>query len=115
MKGLVLNFGTPSTKFFFALIKKIFLQTLVEIIFKIIKIFKNKKGFGPTGTSYRQKEKKLKFHIQSFGYQMVKRVCGVHFLRNFGEIFKNKDFGFDMFEEGQILKPFSGLTLKTEI
>ena len=33
MKVLVLNFGTPSTNFFFALIKKIFLQTLVEIIF----------------------------------------------------------------------------------
>jgi len=27
------TFGTPSTKYFFALIKKIFLQTLVEILF----------------------------------------------------------------------------------
>ena len=50
---------------------------------------------------------------------MVKRAFGVHFLRNFGEIFKNKDFGFDMFKEGQILKPFqaspSKLKLKKKI
>ena len=39
MKGLVLNFGTPSTNFFFALVKKIFLQPLIEIIFRIIHFF----------------------------------------------------------------------------
>ena len=33
MKGLVINFGTPNTNFL-ALIKKIFLQTLIEIIFR---------------------------------------------------------------------------------
>ena len=27
-------------------------------------------------------------------------------------IFKNEDFGFDIFEKGQILRPFSGLALK---
>ena len=39
MKVLVLNFGTSSTKFVIALIKKIFLQTLVEIIFRYHEIF----------------------------------------------------------------------------
>ena len=39
MKALVLNFGTPSTAFFFALIKKIFLQTLIEIIFRYHSFF----------------------------------------------------------------------------
>ena len=27
----------------------------------------------------------------------------------FGKYFKNEDFGFDIFEKGQILRPFSGL------
>ena len=26
----------------------------------------------------------------------------------FGKIFKNEDFGFGIFEKGQILRPFSG-------
>ena len=51
-----------------------------------------------------------KFHIWSVGYQnRVKRVIGVHFWKNFWKIFKNEDFGFDIFEQGQILMPFSGL------
>ena len=31
------------------------------------------------------------------------------FWRDFWKIFKNDDFGFDIFEKGQILRPFSGL------
>ena len=34
LKQELLNFGTPSTNIFFALTKKICLQTLVEIIFR---------------------------------------------------------------------------------
>ena len=34
MKILVLKFGTPSTKYFFCFNKKIYLQPLIEIIFK---------------------------------------------------------------------------------
>ena len=60
MKVLVLNFGTPST-IFFAWIKKIFLQTLVEMIFRY---------------------HKFKFHIWS-----VKRACEVHFWMHFWKIF----------------------------
>ena len=62
------TFGTPSTKKkkIFALIKKISL-----------------------GPPYKQNEEKLKFHIWSVGYQnRVKRVCGVHFWRNFRKIIK---------------------------
>ena len=52
---------------FFALIKKIFLQTLVEFIFRVLGLPKHI-------------EEKLNFHIWSIGYQIrVKRVCGVHF------------------------------------
>ena len=40
---------------------------------------------------------------------MVNRVCGVHFWRNFWKIFKNEDFGFNFFEKGHILMLFSGL------
>merc|ERR1711911_399095 len=54
MKVLVLNFGTPSTNFFFALIKKIFLQTLVEIILDIINIFF--RVLGPPGAPYEQND-----------------------------------------------------------
>ena len=47
------------------------------------------------------------FHIWSVGYQNgVKRVRGVRFLRSFWKIFKNKDFGFDVFDKGQILRLF---------
>ena len=38
-----------------------------------------------------------------------KKVCGVHFGRNFWKIFKNEDFGFDILEKGKIFRPFSGL------
>ena len=69
-------------------------QTLVEIILR-----------------YQTKRRKGKFHIWSVGYQnMVKRARGVHFWRSFLKIFKNEEeFGFDIFEKGQILRPFSGL------
>ena len=89
MKFLVINFGTPSTKFFFALIKKIFLQTLVEIIFRYHKIFL---GFwDPLGPPmYKIKN----FCMCGHGYQNgVKRVRWVHFWRNFWKIFKNEGFG----------------------
>ena len=46
----------------------------------------------------------------SVGYQnRVKKVIGVHFWRNFWKIIKNEDFGFDILEKGQILRPFSGV------
>ena len=90
MKVLVLNFETPSTKFFFALIKKIFLQPLVEIFFRYHKIFF--KGFwDPLGPPYEQNEN---FCMWDHGYQnSVKRVRWVHFWRNFEKIFKNEGFG----------------------
>ena len=63
MKVLVINFGTPSTKFFFALIKKIFLQTLVEIIFRYHKIFL---GFwDPLGPPYEQNKNFLAVLVDS--------------------------------------------------
>ena len=46
----------------------------------------------------KQKEEKSKFHIWSVGY--------------IWKIFKNEDFGFEIFEKGEILRPFSDL--KTE-
>ena len=62
MKVLVLNFGTPSAKFFFSLTKKIFLQPLVEIIFRYHKIFL---GFwDPLGPPYEQNKKFL--HVRSW-------------------------------------------------
>ena len=81
--------GHPVQKFFFALIKKIFLQTLVEIIFRYHKIFL---GFwDPLGPPYEQNEN---FCMWGHGYQnSVKRVRWVHFWRNFGKIFKNEGFG----------------------
>ena len=85
--------GHP-VQFFFALIKKIFLQTLVEIIFRYHKIFL---GFwDPLGPPYEQNEN---FYIQGVGYQnRVKRVRGVNFWRNFWEIFNDEDFGAEMFD-----------------
>ena len=50
------------------------------------------------------------FHVWSVGYQNgVKRARGVNFLSHSLKIFKNKDFGFDIFEKGQILRHISGL------
>ena len=47
--------------------------------------------------------------VADVGYQSrVKRVCGVHFLRKSWKIFKNEDFGFEIFK-GQTLRHFSGL------
>ena len=43
--------GTPSTKYFFALIKKIFLKVLIEISFRYQTFFKS------SGTPYEQNEK----------------------------------------------------------
>ena len=76
------TFGTPNKNFFsfFALIEKIFLQTLVEIF---VRYHENLffKFLGPPGTPQQPKKKeKRKFHIWSVGYQnRVKRVGGVHF------------------------------------
>ena len=62
MKVLVINFGTPSTKFFFALIKKIFLQTLIEIIFRY-HLF----SYYSFGTPWAPLRTKLNFlHVRSF-------------------------------------------------
>ena len=83
------TFWTPSTNFFFPLIKKIFLQTLVEIISRYHDFFL---GFwDPLGPPYGQNEN---FYIWGDGYQnRVKRVRWVHFWRNFWKIFKNEGFG----------------------
>ena len=69
------TFGTNSTKNNFALIKNIFLQALVEIIFRYHYIFATK-------------WKKMKFHTWSVGYQIwLKRMLGVYFWRIFWKIF----------------------------
>ena len=99
------TFGTHSTKIFFNFLlnQKSFYKPKLKYFLDIIKnifIF-----LGPPTT-----KKKWKFHIWSVGYQSrVKRVIGVHFWRNFWKIFKNEDFGNDIFEIGQILRPFSCL------
>ena len=81
MKVLVLNFGTPSTKFFFALIKKIFLQTLVEIIFRYHKIFL---GFwDPLGPPYEQNKNVL--HVRSWVSKWCKKGALSSFLKEFLE------------------------------
>ena len=50
---------------------------------------------------------KKKFYIWSFGYQnRVTRVSGVNIRRHFLEILKNSDFRFEIFEKGQMLRPF---------
>ena len=88
-----ITFGTPSKNYFFALIKKIFLQTLVKIIFRYQNFFF--RVLGPPGTPYEQNEH---FYIWGVGYQnRVKRVGGVHFWRNAWKIFKNKDVDFQFF------------------
>ena len=67
-KSRNLVYPRPEPLNFFALIKKIFLQTLVEIIFRYHQ---------NPGTPYKQNEEKSKFHIWSVGYQnRVKGVCG---------------------------------------
>ena len=71
MKVLVLNFRTPSTKFFFALIKKIFLQTLVEIIFRYHKIF-----FQGSGTPLGPPTTKMKiFACEVMGIKIESEGC----------------------------------------
>ena len=72
--------------------KKNFLQTLVEIIFKYYDFF------------------------YSVGYQnRLKKVCEIHFYRNFKENIQKWRFGFKIVEKGQILMPFSGLAPSTLI
>ena len=109
------TFGTLSTKIFFlfvALIKKIFLQTLVEIFFRYHKNF-----FRYLGPPYNKKEEKWEFHIWSVGYKKKKkRAIGVNFWRNFWKIFKNEDFGFTFFLKRSNFDAFvRPRTLKTEI
>ena len=89
VRGCTALFGHQVQKNFFALIKKIFLQTLVEIIFRYHNFFL---GFwDPLGPPYEQNEK---FCMWGHGYQKwVKRVLWVHFWRNFWKIFKNEGFG----------------------
>ena len=48
------TFWTPSTRIFFALIKKIFLQTLIEIILRYYKFFF--RVLGPPWPPYEQNE-----------------------------------------------------------
>ena len=36
-------------------------------------------------------------------------LCGVYFLKKFWKTFKYEDFGFKIFEKGQILMPYLGL------
>ena len=84
MKVLVINFGTPSTIFFFALIKKIFLQTLVEIIFRYHKFFL---GFwDPLGPPYEQN--KIFLHVRSWVSKWCKK--GALTERIFGKYSKMK-------------------------
>ena len=75
VRGGTTLFGHQVENNFFALIKKIFLQTLDEIIFTYHKFFF--RGLGPPGAPYEQNEN---FYIRGAGDQnRVKRVCGVHF------------------------------------
>ena len=70
----------------FVLIKKIFLQPLVEIIFRY-----HFRVLDPLGPTYEQNEK---FYMWGHGYQnSVKRERWVIFWRNFWKIFKNEGFG----------------------
>ena len=81
MKVLVINFGTPTTKFFFALIKKIFLQPLVEIIFRYHKFFL---GFwDPLGPPYEQN--KIFLHVRSWVSKLSKKGALSSFLKEFME------------------------------
>ena len=83
-------FGHQVQNIFFALIKKIVLQTLVEIIFRYLKIF-FLGCWDPLGLPYDQNEN---FCLWGHGYQnSVIRVRWVHFWRNFWKIFKNEGFG----------------------
>merc|ERR1711860_362673 len=89
MKVLVLNFETPSTNFFFALIKKIFLQTLVEIIFRYHKIFL---GFwDPLGPPYEQNKNCL--HVRSWVSKWCKKGALSSFLKEFWGNIQNEGFG----------------------
>ena len=47
---------------------------------------------------------------------MVKKVCGIHLCRNFWKIFRNEDFGVEIFlKKGQIIRTFRPSTLKLKI
>ena len=65
--------------------------------------------FKNPGTPLQTKWKIKISHMES--KNRIKRMCGVHFRRNFWKIFKNKDFVFKFFEKGQILMSFSCLAL----
>ena len=60
---------------------------------------------GPPGNNQCE----VKKSIWSVGFQ--NRIKRVHFRSNFRKIFKHEDFGFEIFEKGHILRPFSGLAL----
>ena len=77
---------------FFSLIKKIFFQPLVEIIFNIINILD---FLDPSPYNKKEENGNITYGV-------------------FWKIFKNLDFGFQIFEKGQILRPFGG-TLKTKL
>merc|ERR1711946_75042 len=77
IKVYVLNFGTPNTKFFFALIKKIFLQPLVEIIFRYHKFFF--RVLGPPRAPYEQNKKIL--HMRSWVSKWCKKGAVSSFLK----------------------------------
>ena len=90
VRGSTVLFGHQVQNNFFALIKKIFLQPLVEIIFRYHKEFFL--GFwDPLGPPYEQNEN---FCMWGHGYQnWVKSEIWVHFWKNFWKICKNEGFG----------------------
>ena len=82
VKILVLKFETPGTKYFFFFNnKKIYLQTLVEIIFRYHKIFL---GFwDPLGPPYEQNKNVL--HVRSWVSKWCKKGALSSFLTDFLE------------------------------
>jgi len=101
------TFVTPNTKIVFFFIissKNKCWQNLPEIIFGIHQILFQ--IFGTPWDLLGPKWSKKK-HIWSVVYQnRVKRVHGFHFWRNLWKIFKNKCFGVEIFQKGQILRSF---------
>ena len=71
---------TQDKNIFFALIKKIFLQTIVDPL-----------------TTKKKKSENITFGV--LGQNRVKRMIWVHFWRDIWKIFKNEYFGFDIFEK----------------
>ena len=86
-------------QYFFAdapLIKKIFLQTLVEIFFRYHKFFF--RVLGPPRAPYEQNKKIL--HVRSWVSKLSKKGDLSSFLKEFLENIQNEGFGFNIFDNG---------------